>query len=121
MKHPSDTKRDGFTLIEALIGVFILTLSLAGSIALTTTLLRANSFSTRMTTAVTLAQSKIDDLSEDRYADIATGNDTVSIYQRSWVVVPGASTKTINVTVTWQSIDGRARQAALSTIVDDRI
>ena len=116
-KHPS---KDGFTLIEALVGVFILTVSMAGSMSLMSAMLRANAFSTHMTTGLTLAQSVVDDLAGEDYTTVVSGNDSTSIYQRSWVVTPGASIKTIDVTVSWRSIDNRTRSCTLTTILDDR-
>ena len=112
---------DGFTLVEALVSLLILTVSLAGSMALMTNLMRANAFGTRMTTAVTLAQDLIDDLSDERYSDITSGSDTVSMYQRSWTVSEVGSTKTLDVAVTWSSVDNQTRQFNLSTIIDDQL
>ncbi len=88
--------------------------------ALMTAMLRANAFSMRMTTAVSLAQDVVDDLMQMSYALATSGQDRVSIYNRLWTVTTDASMKTVDVTVSWSSIDGDIQRVTLSTMIDDR-
>ena len=96
----------GFTLIEVMIAVFLLAVALIGLAAVTTTVIRGNSFSQTLTTATTLAKDKMEDLRSTGYGSLQDGNDTKSMdnlnYTRRWTV--GAeinNRKTVNVTVTW--------------------
>lgn len=104
----------GFTLIEVMIAVFLLAIALLGLAAVTTSVIKANSFSQTLTTATNLAKDKMEDLKAADYTalpagtttDYAIADGTVqasatgSYYTRSWSA-PGTSTKTITVTVTW--------------------
>lgn len=115
-KSMSDQK--GFTLIEVFIAVFLLIIALVGAAAVTTAVIKGNSWSQTLTTATTLAKDKMEELKASTYtaatqaASMWTGTDyagadgTVqasaagSYYTRSWTA-PGTATKTITVTVTW--------------------
>jgi prepilin-type N-terminal cleavage/methylation domain-containing protein len=112
-------RKDGFTLIEVVIGVVLVALAFAGSMSLMAGMIRANAFSARMSTAVSLAQAAIDDLMEEQYDNVVSGGDTVDIYNRRWTVTTSAGFKDVNVTVTWPTIDGQTRRVALNTMVDD--
>ena len=99
----------GFTLIEVLIAVFLLTVALLGTAALTTTVIRGNFFSQASTTATTLAKDKIEELKARGFTDTlftsggtdswnAAGTASGSYYTRTWTVT-GTDPKTITVTV----------------------
>lgn len=108
----------GFSLLEVMIAVFLLTVAIVGAASVTTSVIKSNSFSQTMTTATTLAKDKMEELKAATYTaatqdasmwagtDYANGNGTVqasaagSYYTRSWTA-PGTNTKTITVTVTW--------------------
>jgi len=112
MKYKDNQK--GFTLIEVMIAVFLLAVALGGLAAVTTSVIKSNSFSQTLTTATTLAKDKLEEQKAANYTalpagtvtDYATANGTVqasaagSYYTRSWNA-PGTNTKIITVTVTW--------------------
>ena len=52
--------RDGFTMVEKMVTMVLLTLVLASSIGFTTFLISANAYSFRLTEAITLAQDKVE-------------------------------------------------------------
>jgi type IV pilus assembly protein PilV len=62
----------GFTLIEVLIGMVILTIVSLGLMSLTVSTIRGNTFSRHMTTASTLAQDKIEQVK--RFPRIQAGD-----------------------------------------------
>lgn len=117
MRRNGKTK-SGFTLVEAMVALFILTIALASAFALMTWMIRANAFSSRMTSAVTLAQDCIEDLLDRRYSEINDGNDAVGIYQRTWTVTADSARKTIVITVRWPNPQGGQHQVQTRTIVD---
>jgi type IV pilus assembly protein PilV len=108
----------GFTLIEVLVAVFLLVVALFGAASVTTSVIKANTFSQTLTTATILAKDKMEELKASTYTtatqaastwtgtDYASTDGTVqasssgSCYTRSWTA-PGTTTKTITVTVTW--------------------
>ena len=113
-----EIRSNGFTLVEVLIAMFLLVTALLGTAAVTTTVIKGNSFSNRMTQATTLAQDKMEELKGMSYASMTSGNDTPSAgFQRTWTVTPdspAADMATIVVTVTfpWNG----TRTVTLSTL-----
>lgn len=108
-------KSKGFTLIEILIALIILSISLlalAGLMAQTT---RNNSFGGRITEAATFAQDKLEELRAVSWAAITPGTDRKTgsaigtDYARNWTVDSNAAVpplteptlKTITITVYW--------------------
>lgn len=101
----------GFTLLEVLIAMFILAFGLLAIAQMQVTAIRGNAFSNRTTTALTLAQDKIEELSGLSFDNhqLAAGdhpagadpNPDLSPYTRRWNIVNGLNTKTVTVTVTW--------------------
>ena len=54
--------QDGFTLIEVLIAIVILSVGLLGMASLTVGIIKGNKFSNDLSTATTLAQDKMEDI-----------------------------------------------------------
>jgi prepilin-type N-terminal cleavage/methylation domain-containing protein len=99
-------KSKGFTLIEMLIALTILSvafLALAGLMAQTT---RNNSFGGHITEAATFAQDKLEELRAISWLTIAPGSDKKmgsvgTNYDRIWKVASNGNLKTITITVNW--------------------
>ena len=68
-----DTKKgsQGFTLMEVLIAIVILSVGLLGMASLTVGIIKGNAFSKNASTATTLAQDKMEEISEKDYSDVA--------------------------------------------------
>lgn len=117
----TSNNQDGFTIIEALIAMLVMAIAFAGSISMMLGMLRANAFSARTSTAITLAQEVIDDAMDTDYALVTSGNDTVDIFTRNWTVRTGGSIKALDVNVSWSGINkvGTTHQVSLSSMVDD--
>lgn len=116
---------DGFTLVEAMIGVVILTIISLGLMSLTVSMMRGSAFSNKMTTATTLAQDKLEHVKRLGYANATTtagteSYDTIANYpafKRITAVAsdtPAPAVKTVTVTVYWGS---DTHSVATSTIV----
>jgi type IV pilus assembly protein PilV len=116
---------DGFTLIEAMIGVVILTIISLGLMSLTVSMMRGSSLSNKMTTATTLAQDKIEHIKRLGYtnANTAVGTENYNTiadfpaFKRVTVVATNpwdTAAKTLTVTVYWGS---DTYSVAASTIV----
>jgi len=104
----------GFTLVEILIALVILSICLLGMAGLMATTTRNNSYGGRLTEAATLAQDKLEQLRATPFGMIpvnATITDnpvgsTGVTYNRSWVAVPniappGNTLDVITITVSW--------------------
>jgi prepilin-type N-terminal cleavage/methylation domain-containing protein len=102
------TKPKGFTMIEMLVTLVILTVSLLALAALMAVTVRNNSFGGSMTEATTFGQDKLEELRAVRWETILDGtyNDqphgsTGTSYTRRWDVVTSGNRKTVTVRVTW--------------------
>jgi len=106
MKPPMNSK--GFTLIEILVSLVILSFSLLALAGLMVTTTRNNSFGGRITEAATFAQDKLEEFRAVSWGNVLTGNDTKTgshnvNYQRNWRVDPSADgkLKTITISINW--------------------
>ena len=103
----------GFTLLEVLIGIIILSVGLLGMAALTVGIINGNTFSKNSSTATTLAQDKMEELRAQNYSDVA-GETKASLaspfanYKRQVVVDTATLTdmQIVTVTVYWTAKDG---------------
>ena len=111
----------GFTLIEVLVAMVILSIGLLGTAALITGIINGNKVSNRITTATVLAQDKMEEIKRVGYS---TAGDELKAslpspydqYEREVIVVPnspanGMSTVTVNVY--WES----SKSVSLQTIL----
>lgn len=97
-------KRDGFTLVECLIGIFILSFALLTMAAFAGSLMKANLQAKQIQTASTLMEAKTEELKNIPSILLTNGNDTVqegsTTYTRTWTIAPaGGNLKTINIKV----------------------
>ena len=109
----------GFTLLEFLVAVLILSIGLLGMGTLTGSMMNFNRVAFKSTKAVTLAQDKMEELKGTSYASLSGGNDSESIYTRTWTVAadtPDDDMTTVTVTVTWTSA-GDSKEIELKSIV----
>lgn len=101
-------KSKGFTLIEVLVALVILSFSLLALAGLMVTTTKNNSFGSNMTEAATFAQDKLEELRAIKWDDLVDGNNTDQKggstginYTRNWNVTTNGSLKTITITVNW--------------------
>lgn len=119
----------GFTLIEVMISIVVLSIAVLGFSAMTLGTIRGLSFSDRLTTATTLAQTRMEELNNAPYADVIADNyppeDFGDIagyetFRRSVTVAdaaPEVNTKTVTVNVWWRDDAGTTRNVNLSTLL----
>jgi len=118
---------NGFTLIEILIAMVIITIVSLGATTLTVGIMHGNSFSKRLTTATTLVQDRLEDVKRLGYANVGTAAGiqnygtiaNFSDYKRVVTVtndIPADKMKTVNVKVYW---DADQHSTEASTILSE--
>lgn len=102
------SKSTGFTLIEILLAIVILSISLLALAALMATTTRNNSFGGHTTEAATFAQDRLERLRVTDWDKILPDDvpDTITslsgiTYSRALNVVQNGDMKTATITVTW--------------------
>jgi len=119
----------GFTLIEVLAAMLILSVGLLGIAALITGIISSNKLSNRISTATVIAQDKMEQIRMTGYSGMPVSDTTTtedynsitnySLYKRvtfTEVANPDAGMKKITVTVSW---DADAHSVELKTIIAD--
>ncbi len=101
-------RNSGFTLIELMIAIAIITLGIFGVMSLILTVMKGNTLSERVTIATTIAQDKMEDFKRMDYDSVVDDSDTntdydVDFYWEADVEddTPATDTKTITVDVYW--------------------
>jgi prepilin-type N-terminal cleavage/methylation domain-containing protein len=126
-KYPRAKSHGGFTLLEVLVAIVILTIGLLGTAGLTTGVIRGNHYSKNITSATAAAQTKLETIKSGGYSyATATNfpNDTVSMggttFTRATTITsnsPAANMKSVSVTVSWFESNNTARSVNLQTIL----
>ncbi len=104
--------RGGFTLLEVLIAVVILSLGLLGLSAMTIATIRGQAFSEKMTTATNLAQEKMEEIKSSDYTNITQASYPVEDYN----TIVGFSQFRREVTISNAPIANNTKAAIVSVI-----
>ncbi len=99
----------GFTLVESMLTLAIMSMGLLALAGLQITALRGNALSRRMTTAVSIAEQRLEQLKNTSYTNIqaeaATQVTASNLHFTRQVTVttgPLPNTKSVSVLVSWQ-------------------
>jgi prepilin-type N-terminal cleavage/methylation domain-containing protein len=114
----------GFTLIEIMIALVILSIALIALAGLQVSAIKGNAFSKRLTTAVSIGNEKMEELKNSSYANIISESATKVTrsnmnFTRQVMVTnnsPLPNTKTVNVMVTW-SDNSKSHSVPITTII----
>ena len=117
-------KNKGFTLVEVMIAIVVLSVALLALAGLQIVSIRGNSFGNRMTEALTLAKDSMEEMKNIEWEPIGDRSDDVPpppekpIYHRVCSVSQSGNIKTVTVTVSWDN--GNHRVALVTKIADLR-
>ena len=115
-------KNKGFTLIEVLVAVVVLSVALLALAGLQIISIRGNSFGNHMTEAATLAKDLMEEMKNSEWKQIAGRSDyhpkgdSPNFYHRVCSVTELDKIKTVTVTVSW---DNGNHQVTMVTNVAD--
>ncbi len=124
----SGAKDNGFTLIEVIMATAILSIGLLAISSLTVGIIVGNKRSTDLTTAVSLAQDKMEAVRGLGYTSVAPETEAAystpnGTYEREVLVTnnsPGNGMKLVTVRVYWDSWRGASRsRVELVTILSE--
>ena len=115
---------DGFTLIEIMITLVILSIGLLSLVGLQVSAIKGNTNSKRMTTAVSIAEKKIEQIKNSPYDNIQSESTQqvseggINFTQQVTVTTnnPLQNTKKIDITVSWKG-GSKSYSVPLSTII----
>jgi prepilin-type N-terminal cleavage/methylation domain-containing protein len=131
-KSRSAISQNGFTLIEVFIAIFLLTVSLLGTAALTTGVIRGNQASRNMTTATAIAHSCLDENQRVGYTNAGGGSSSCLsgsanvtqggvTFTRVLTVAPSVpdttNIRTLTVTVSWSEGTVGTKSITLVTVL----
>ncbi|MCL0068932.1 prepilin-type N-terminal cleavage/methylation domain-containing protein [Thermodesulfovibrionales bacterium] len=128
LKTYSDNK--GFTLIEMLIAMFVLTVGLLAVAGLLVTTIQANASAKWTAAAITFATEEVEELKagpfpvlqQDFAYTVPRNCPNFPALERQWRVIPVPATpglRQIDVRVTWNE-RGRTRNVTISTLVAEQ-
>jgi type IV pilus assembly protein PilV len=113
----------GFTLVESMLTLAIMSVSLLALAGLQITALRGNALSRRITTAASIAEQRIEQLKNTSYANIqaeaATQVTASNLHFTRQVIVtngPLPNTKSVSVLVSWQD-QSKTHTLPIATII----
>ncbi len=102
------SKSKGFTLLEVLVALIILSFALLALAGLMVTTTKNNAVGNYVTEAATFAQDKLEELRALKWENLIDGNNTDQRggstginYTRNWNVNTSGSLKTITIDVNW--------------------
>ena len=133
MIHRHNKNQNGVTLVEVLIALVILSIGLLALAGLQVVVIKGNAGSRNLTSAVILAEAKIEELKNDGFADLVNGSfqdsnnpvdptgQTGGIFTRSWEIADYLTDmKEITVTLTWTDSLGD-HNTSLTTVFSEAV
>lgn len=110
------TNDQGFTLLEVLTSMFIMSISMLLLLHLAMVALDGNTWASGTTSSTQLLQEKLEELRS--YDNPESGADTVGQVYRDWTVTTaGSHLRRVALTATWYSPDSLAHSNTITTLI----
>ena len=102
-------KREGFTLVELIVAILILSVGLLGMASTSAVVLRQMSGGAKQSIAAAVAQSRMEILRANRCGTATSGTATTRGLSESWTVTPLTRSDSVRVVVSWTARSGITR------------
>lgn len=110
--------RSGFTLVELIVAMLMLTIGLLGLAGVGAVVLKQMKGGTYQTIAASIAQSRFEQFEGDPCASIVSGTATVRGMTETWTTsAVGLRAKTVRDTVTFTATTGTTKKVGIHTVV----
>ncbi len=117
--HRSSTTRGGFTMVEVIISIVILSIGVLGLAGTTGYLVRQVTLGDVMTERAAAFQTVVDRLQSVPYDSVTTGSDSVGIFAVRWSSVPdGPQNKIVTIVTEGPGLGGGPGTASNPHAVD---
>lgn len=91
----------GFTLVEVIVALVLLTIGVLGLAGVARSVTRLTSESLRLTTATALAGARVEQLRAGRCAGATSGSAATGAYTEEWSSGAGGAARAVRVSVTY--------------------
>jgi len=116
LKIRTRSNKSGFTILEVVIAMLILSMSLLLLLNMAMVALDGNDWSNKTTNATQLIQEKLEQLRST--TNPAGGNDVVNGVARTWVVSnAGNHLRRIDITVQWDDVKSKPHTNSITTYI----
>ncbi len=110
------TNEEGFTLLEVMTSMLIMSFSLLMLLHMAMIALDGNRWSSRTTSCAQIMQQKLEDLRN--VANPVSGEDSIGEFSRSWTVTTaGTHLRQVEITATWVSPDSLVQSNNITTLI----
>lgn len=110
--------RGGFTLVELIVAMLMLTIGLLGLAGVGAVVLKQMKGGTYQTIAASIAQSRFEQMEGDACATIVGGSATVRGMSETWTVAAlGIRARTVHDTVTFVGTKGTTKKVGIHTVL----
>lgn len=114
---PSD--RRGFTLVEVVVALIILTVGVLGLAGTTVWVVRQSTLAELSTERAAAVQTVVEQLRASDYATLAAGSDSVGRFDVSWSVADGSRSKLVTLVTVGPGLSSGSGMPSLTGSVAD--
>ncbi len=119
-RRPAPDGRAGFSMVEVIIAMVILTIGVLGLAGMTGYIVRTSTLADLMTERAVAFQTVVDRLQSMDYDNVTSGSDSVGVFSVSWNAVDdGAQNKIVTIVTTGPGLDGSGTAPVMSRNVVD--
>jgi type IV pilus modification protein PilV len=114
-----ETDRSGFSLVEVIVALIILTVGVLGMAATTMLVVRQTTLSEMTTERSAALQTVIERLRSEDYETLSSGADTVGRFDVNWSVTTGVRTKQVEIVTVGPGLTSASGVPTLASAVAD--
>jgi len=115
----TDSREAGFSLVEVVIALIILTVGVLGLAATTMYVVRQTTLSKISTERSAAVQDVLEELRATDYSLLASGSDSVGRFWVQWTVTTGNRTKLVEIVTTGPGLTSASGVPAIGPAVTD--